>query len=171
MREVMDFIRTHDAFFVIGLAAAWLILLAYTTLLSRRMARLSKRREARLEEGRIEDVLDYVSENTRAVTDMRARVEELGRLNHEQSCGLTGCIQRVAMVRFNAFEDVGGEQSFAIALLDAQANGVVLSSLYGRQDSRLYAKTVIGGQGERPLSDEERRAVEKALNESADLRR
>jgi hypothetical protein len=67
------------------------------------------------------------------------------------------------VVRFNAFDDIGGEQSFAVALLDANGNGVVLSSLYGRQDSRLYAKTIAGGEPDRPLSSEEKRALDQAL--------
>jgi hypothetical protein len=72
------------------------------------------------------------------------------------------CVKRMGIVRFNAFDDVGGEQSFALALLNAERDGVVVSSLYGRQDARLYAKSIVKGEGERPLSDEERRAVDKA---------
>ncbi len=68
------------------------------------------------------------------------------------------------MVKFDAFEDVGGEQSFVAALLDSSKNGIVLSSLYGRQESRLYAKGIVNGEGDRALSDEERRALDKALS-------
>jgi hypothetical protein len=73
------------------------------------------------------------------------------------------CLKKVGIVRYNAFDDVGGEQSFAVALLDSDANGVVISGLYGRQDSRVYAKAIYKGQGERPLSDEEQQALGKAL--------
>ena len=62
---------------------------------------------------------------------------------------LTWCVQRVGMARFDAFDDVGGEQSFALALLDANNTGVVVTSLYGRQDCRVYIKGINKGEGER----------------------
>ena len=72
-------------------------------------------------------------------------------------------MQKIGVVRFNAFDDVGGEQSFALAILDSNKTGVVVSSLYGRQDARLYAKAIVDGQGDRQLSDEERSALDQAL--------
>ena len=72
-------------------------------------------------------------------------------------------MQKVGLVRFDAFEDIGGEQSFALALLDAKSDGVVISSLFGRSESRVYAKSVNGGKSEHTLSSEEQVAVKKAL--------
>ena len=54
-------------------------------------------------------------------------------------------VQRVGLVRYNPFEDTGGNQSFALALLDADANGVMLTSLHSRQATRVYLRTIIGG--------------------------
>ncbi|MFZ5816194.1 MAG: DUF4446 family protein [Bacillota bacterium] len=68
-------------------------------------------------------------------------------------------VQRVGIVRFNAFPDTGSDLSFAIALLDAQDNGFVLSSLYGRSESRIYAKPIRGGVSTYTLSDEEKQAL------------
>ena len=73
---------------------------------------------------------------------------------------IPACLQRVNVERFDAFEDVGGEQSFAVALLDGRGDGVVLSSIYTRQDVRMYAKSVSGGRASHTLSKEERRALE-----------
>jgi len=71
---------------------------------------------------------------------------------------------KVGLVRFNPFGDVGGNQSFALALLDREKTGIVLSSLYGRDGTRLYAKPVQGGESLEGygFSDEEKEAVEKA---------
>ena len=71
--------------------------------------------------------------------------------------------QRVGLVRFNPFEDTGGNQSFALALLDANGDGLVVSSLHSRAGTRVYAKAVAGGRAEAALSDEETRAVSEAL--------
>ncbi len=74
------------------------------------------------------------------------------------------CISRAGMVRYNAFADVGGEQSFAIALLDSKGNGMVLTSLYSRSEMRVYAKTIQDGRASHNLSDEEKRAIQEAVS-------
>ena len=73
------------------------------------------------------------------------------------------CVQKVGMVRYNAFDDVGGELSFSLALLDGHDDGVVLSGLYGREESRIYAKPIEGGKSSINLSDEEREALRRAM--------
>ncbi|HYF92935.1 MAG TPA: DUF4446 family protein [Symbiobacteriaceae bacterium] len=72
-------------------------------------------------------------------------------------------VQKVGTVRFCAFPDTGSDLSFAIALLDANDNGVVLSSLYGRSESRTYAKPIQGGKSTYQLSDEEKEAIAQAM--------
>src|SRR5258706_7685493 len=92
------------------------------------------------------------------------RVEALNRLHHELEALLQQTIQKVGVIRFNPFADTGGDQSFAVALLDAQGNGVVLSSLHGRADTRFFAKQVQAGRSKHALSDEEQDAIRKALS-------
>ena len=72
------------------------------------------------------------------------------------------CLQKVGLVRFNAFEDVGGEQSFAVALIDAKCNGVILSSVYSRSDVRVYSKALADGHASHPLTEEEEKALLQA---------
>jgi len=99
----------------------------------------------------------------------------VGRINeHERRLGgldrdlagldrvLQTAIQRVGMVRFNPFEETGGDQSFAIALLDQHGNGLVISSLHSRAETRVYAKPVEGGRSRYALSDEEEEALAQA---------
>ncbi len=72
-------------------------------------------------------------------------------------------IQRVGLVRFNPFSDTGGSQSFTLALLDGNDNGLVMTSLYARTGHRWYTKEVSRGKGkELALSREEAQAVQKA---------
>lgn len=71
--------------------------------------------------------------------------------------------QKVGLLRFNPFKDTGGDQSFILALLDGQDNGVVISSLHSRSGTRWYAKRVKGGKGvEYELSEEEMQAIKEA---------
>ncbi len=71
-------------------------------------------------------------------------------------------VQRVGIVRYNPFSDVGGKQSFSIALLDGNNNGIVLTSLYSREGNRVYAKPLKNGISEYSLSNEEKEAIEVA---------
>ena len=70
----------------------------------------------------------------------------------------------LGLVRYDAFEDVGGSQSFALALYDDNGDGAVMNGLVGRTDCRVYCKPLVGGRSDRNLSQEERRAIEEALS-------
>lgn len=81
--------------------------------------------------------------------------------------GLTSSVgtvlRRVALVRYDAFDDLGGRLSFSLALLDDGGNGITLTSIASTSDTRLYAKALTAGAGEHPLSPEEEQAVQAAL--------
>lgn len=74
-------------------------------------------------------------------------------------------IQNVGIVRFNAFKEMGGDLSYAIALLDQKGNGIAISSIYGRDDARTYAKPIKGGKSTYQLSEEEELAIQKTQKE------
>jgi hypothetical protein len=94
-----------------------------------------------------------------------AELERLARLEGRVD-SLTergrGAVQHIGVVRFNPFEDTGGNQSFALALLDDRANGIVVSSLHSRQATRLYLKLITDGRSETALSAEENEALRRA---------
>lgn len=75
---------------------------------------------------------------------------------------IASCIQKVGLVRYNAFKDVGSDLSFAIALLDGNDNGVIFNGLYGSESSNIYAKPIKNRQSSYQLSDEEEYALEIA---------
>jgi hypothetical protein len=70
--------------------------------------------------------------------------------------------QKISVVRFNPFGDTGGDQSFSLAVLDAHDSGYVLSSIHGRQGTRVYVKPVDFGKSKYPLSAEEQQALVQA---------
>lgn len=72
------------------------------------------------------------------------------------------CIQKIGLVRYNAFKDVGSDLSFAIALLDRNDNGVIFNGLYGSESSNIYAKPIKNGISKYQLSEEEKTALEIA---------
>ena len=72
-------------------------------------------------------------------------------------------IQKVGLVRYNAFKDVGSDLSFALALLDRENNGIVLNGIYGSESSNIYAKPVKRGESTYQLSQEEKSAIDIAI--------
>jgi Protein of unknown function (DUF4446) len=84
--------------------------------------------------------------------------EEVARLRSEAE----GALRRLALVRYDAFGDMGGRLSWSLALCDDQGDGVVLTSISGRSDARTYAKNVSGWACDQPLSPEEEEAVSQA---------
>jgi len=108
----------------------------------------------------LDEILDTQARRADALS---TRVDALVRLQQELETVLQRSIQRVGVVRFNPFPDTGGDQSFAIALLDRIGNGLVISSLHSRADTRVFAKQIANGRSRYPLSDEEQNAIKAAL--------
>jgi hypothetical protein len=78
------------------------------------------------------------------------------------------CIQKVAIMRYRAFEDVGSDLSFSIAILDGNNDGIMLTGLYGRQQSTTYAKPIDNGISRYDLSEEELLVIKEAINNKKD---
>lgn len=74
------------------------------------------------------------------------------------------CVQKIGLVRYNAFKDTGSDLSFALALLNEENTGIVLNGIYSREMSNIYAKPVEKGISTYTLSDEEKEAIKKAIN-------
>jgi Protein of unknown function (DUF4446) len=147
---------------VVGLAAVTALLLVMVLLLARRVSRVDRRLRAmtRGEEG--ESLEGVLGAHLEKVHGLGREVERLSaRTGALEAAGLRA-FQRVGLVRFNPFEETGGNQSFALALLDAEGNGWVLSSLHARSGTRVYAKAIKGGRSEAALSEEETAAIRQA---------
>ncbi len=85
--------------------------------------------------------------------------------DQRQQLQIEAGVRRVALLRYDAFEDVGGRLSFSCALLDDNGNGVVLTSINGRQDTRVYAKPIARGTSSYNLSLEEEDAIRQAMSD------
>ncbi len=102
-------------------------------------------------------------ENIKVMNEIKQE-NQLIKLEQDYINGrLKTCIQYMGIVRYNTFEDVGGDLSYAIALMDENKNGVVLNSLYYRQGCYTYGKPIIAGESKYQLSEEEQEAINKAI--------
>jgi len=103
-----------------------------------------------------EDLIKKEKENIKAVESLRQEV----RKNSEE--GLAH-FQKLGLIRFNPFNETGGNNSFSLALLDGKNNGWVMTGLHTRERTRLYVKPIKNLKSEYELSDEEKKALEKAV--------
>ena len=150
--------------FVVVLAVTVVVLVLWVALLQRSHAVLRRRLRRLIGEGDGVGLDELLDRQFRRLDSVAERVDALNRLHHELEGLSQRSIQKVGVIRFNPFADTGGDQSFAVALLDAEGNGVVLSSLHGRADTRIFAKSVQAGRSKHALSEEEQDAIRKALS-------
>jgi hypothetical protein len=146
---------------LVAIAALTLALLAL--ILAAAGATTSRRKEevAALPQG---DRLDMLVENqAKQIRRLEGAVRQLAGGERKLAELSQGSIQRVGVVRFDAFEDMGGRLSFSAAFLNAHGDGIVITSINGRQDTRCYAKEVRGGSSVHNLSGEEEQAIREAI--------
>lgn len=128
-------------------------------------ARLTRvRRALRVLRGTAEEV-DVIAVATRQAAELgrlAARIDVLEDQATRTRRDVASSLRHVAVVRYDAFGDVGGRLSFSAALVDDDGDGLVITSIAGRAESRAYAKGLVGGESELPLSEEEAEATSAA---------
>lgn len=148
---------------VLVLVAAVAILAGVITVVVMRQRRLQKAYAAVLDPDRREDLFQALERHVAEVERLR---DDLGVVHHNTERLrdlLRDTVSRVGVVRYDAFEDMGGALSFSAALLDEHADGVVITAINGRTEARTYAKPVTGGTSEHNLSPEEEAAIDAAI--------
>jgi hypothetical protein len=145
-------------------AVLLLILIVVVAIQSARLGRATRAYRALVggtgDGGSLSDVLGA---HVRRVDNVVHRLDDLDRLHAFLEERSRGSLQHIGMVRFNPFDDTGSDQSFAIALLDDRRDGIVLSSLHGRANTRIFAKPVENGESKHALSTEEAQAIKIAV--------
>ena len=120
-----------------------------------------------------EDLEELLRRNLEESREALANSQMALARSQEISLKQSAAIQHFALLRYDAFDDVMGQQSFSLALLDGRDNGVVISSVLGRSNSRCYGKMIVNGQPEQPLTEEEKRtlllAIEKKISPSKNI--
>lgn len=162
----MDFLRSYQLYITLALAVLVLVQFVTVMSLSSRLARMSRTLRSLFsgpEGADLEAILRRCSDQSQTALD---RTDELSGLLTDLGLTVQGCIQHCGLVRYDGFGDVSGQQSFSLALLDADRNGAVLTGLFSRSDSRCYGKAVVAGEPEQTLSEEEQRAFEVALSDA-----
>lgn len=149
---------------LLGLIVVSLATLVFAVRNSLQFGRYRQKWSDVLRDTRGESLENLLSQTLRENASLQERLDKAEmRLSDIEKHG-EKAKRHLGLVRYDAFEDVGGSQSFALALYDDNGDGAILNGLVGRTDCRVYCKPLVGGRSDRNLSQEERRAIEDALS-------
>ena len=109
-------------------------------------------------------ILEAVAEYGRDLQIFEAGLNKIIERQDDLMTHLSTSVRNIAVVRYDAFEDMGGRLSFSAAMVDDYGSGLVLSAISGRMEARAYAKIIEEGESEMGLSPEERKAIEEAMS-------
>jgi hypothetical protein len=162
MAQFTAWLTTNLEYVIIALTVLIFIALIVFININVKLAQLNRRYKKLMQGVDGANLENILFQHIDTVKDATARVDALEQETRHLDGLLKNCIQKLGVVRFNAFEDTGSDLSFAVALLDSNDNGVILSSIYSRSESRVYAKPVTAGQSTYFLTAEEKQALAQA---------
>lgn len=169
MDIIMDIVR-EDTFLLVWLIVTILLFIGFIIMISK-LSSLNKKYKKFMEKlgngKNIEEDLETYMYRVEKVEKQNMEITNYMR-NIEKD--LTKCIQKIGIVRYSAFKDTGSDLSFTLALLDEHNDGVVLNGIYSREMSNIYAKPVKAGKSTYTMSEEEKQAVQKAMNSETNIR-
>lgn len=169
MEKLLEFLKS-DIFLYVVAAGFILLLILYII----NCIKLSKLRKGyanfmkKLGNGKnLEEMLkNYVEK----VEEVYQKNIELDAFCKKLDSDMAGCLQKVGIVRYSAFKDMGSDLSFALAILDEKNNGVVLNGIYSREISNIYAKPITEGKSNYTISQEEQKAIDMAIDSEGTFR-
>jgi len=164
LEEIYSFISAYNHIIILAILCLSVITLVLTIINSLRAGRMLRKYEKMMSGVETKNLEQMLTTHIEKVSKVSFKTLEMENALKNVRAMAERSIQNVGIVRYNAFSDTGSDLSFAIALLDFRGNGMVISSLFGRNETRTYAKPVTEGRSTYHLSDEEQEAITKALN-------
>lgn len=160
----MDFLRSD--FFLILLLIINIFLCAMVLITTSRVNKINRETNKFVRKiGDGKDIREDLNTYIDRIIELEAGISETNIYCKRLDKKMQNCIQKVGVVRYNAYKDSGNNLSFAVALLDEKDNGVVINGIYSREMSNTYAKPILNGKSSYTMTPEENEAVLKAINE------
>lgn len=161
---VADFVQQNQLALLGGLAIMQIIALLLLAILWQRDRRQYLRLQPLLDQAdTTKSIAANLGRQEQRLVALESALQSLVNAQAQLQEDQAFAVQQVGYYRYNAFPDTGGELSFSLVLLDGRQDGFVLTSLYGRQEARVYAKQVKAGSSSARLSPEEQEAIRRAL--------
>ena len=163
--EIIDNIIKSEAF-LIGVAVINLLLFILYICNLLKLKKINKNYKSFMKKiGNGNNIEEMLQKYITKVEEVNSKSEEILNYCTRLDKDISLCIKKIGMVRYSAFKDTGSDLSFALALLNDNNDGVLLNGIYSREMSNIYAKQVNQGKTNVKVSDEEKQALEIALNQ------
>ena len=156
---------TAELIAIAGIAVAAVALIAVGLVYSQ-LSSIRRAQDVLLGGNAKADVVDFAVSLQGRIEDLHGAVDEIAAALARVDRRIDDSLSRVALVRYDAYEDTGGHQSASVALLDSGRTGIVLTAIQGRDYARIYVKQLERGRASIALSPEEQQAVERAMAEA-----
>jgi hypothetical protein len=164
MDAIISNIQSFMPYIVIALSAIILLLFILIIVLFRSLSKVEKKYRKLMRgvnnKNLEEHIVNYLDKIDEANKTSESALEHCTVIEER----MKQCVQKVSMIRYKAFEDVGSDLSFSIAILDDNNDGIILTGIYSRNDSTTYAKPVDKGISRYDLSEEELTVLNQAIN-------
>ena len=164
MEQLTYFVDNYYGLILTGLIAIFIVAISLFLLVLSGLSKTKKTYQNLMKGIENKNLEDIIIDNKKAIDRLEKNYWTINSRLEETEKGLNTCLKNVALERYDAFHGVGGQQSFSIALLDDNGNGIVITTIHGREDSRTYAKYLDKGNSKNTLSEEEKKVISKALN-------
>jgi len=158
-------------YLLIGMIAIIILLFIMVIVLSKAVGRVETRYRKLMKGTNSKNLEEMLLERIDSIEETKDKSERALQECERLEVKMKECIQKVAIMRYKAFEDVGSDLSFSIAMLDDKNDGVILTGIYGRQESTTYAKPIDKGISRYDLSEEELCVLNEASNKNSKLKK
>lgn len=164
MQSIINFINSSQVYIILSLMILVLILIVIIIITYASLNKLEKRYRKLMRGVNNKNLEDMVMSYLDRIDEVKDENEVMKKMYEQINGELKTCVQKTSMIRYKAFDNVGSDLSFSIALLDGNNNGAILTSIYGRNESTTYAKPIDKGISRYDLSEEENKVLEQAIS-------
>lgn len=164
MSSVIEMINSLEPYLLLGLSVMVIILLIIVIVLLKSISNVETRYRRFMRGVNNKNLEELIISYLDKVDEVKSDSQKLKESYNDLNNRIKNCVQKMSIIRYRAFEDVGSDLSFSIALLDDNNNGAIITGIYGRHESTTYAKPIDKGISRYDLSEEEQQVLEDAMN-------
>lgn len=168
MKNIENIIGKYEIEIILGLTIGIFLLLILSLVALIKISKIKKKNK------KIVEIMEFSSEKNiedsilkvlNTIPEFNIEINRIDKTMMEIKESLSRAYKNIGLVKFNAFDNIGAELSFSMALLDDHLNGIVITSIYGNDKSNMYGKKVENGKAEKHISEEEDEAIKKAISQ------
>ena len=171
MNTLINTINELLPYLIIGMIIIIILLFIMVVVLFKAVGKVESKYRKLMKGTSSKNLEEMLLERINSIEETKKKAEQALNECDRLEVKIKECIQKVAIMRYKAFEDVGSDLSFSIAMLDEKNDGVILTGIYGRQESTTYAKPIDKGISRYDLSEEELYVLSEASNKENKLKK